>query len=83
MSSETTTPAVKRRDFLKVVGAGTAVASTMIGCTSEKVEKLIPYLVSPDEGPIGMSGRFVDEVRRKTGGERTEIVRVGRLDEAL
>ena len=41
-------PAVKRRDFLKVLGVGTA-ATTMLGCTSEKVEKLIPYLVSPDQ----------------------------------
>jgi hypothetical protein len=38
---------VKRREFLKVLGAGAAV-TTMIGCGSEKVERLIPYLVSPD-----------------------------------
>src|SRR5438477_8399786 len=39
---------VKRREFLKVLGVGTA-ATTMLGCTQEKVEKLIPYLVSPDQ----------------------------------
>ncbi|MGK2962517.1 MAG: molybdopterin-dependent oxidoreductase, partial [Gemmatimonadaceae bacterium] len=45
---------VKRREFLKVVGATTA-ATTAIGCTSESVEKLIPYLVSPDETVPGVS----------------------------
>ena len=45
---------VKRREFLKVIGATTA-ATTMIGCTSEHVEKLIPYFVSPDETVPGVS----------------------------
>ena len=38
---------IKRRDFLKVVGAGGAGA-TMFGCSTEGVEKLLPYVV-PDE----------------------------------
>jgi len=38
---------IKRRDFLKVVGAGGAGA-TMFGCSTERVEKLLPYVV-PDE----------------------------------
>ncbi len=38
---------IKRRDFLKVVGASGAGAS-MVGCSTERVEKLLPYLV-PDE----------------------------------
>ncbi|MEO8577375.1 MAG: molybdopterin-dependent oxidoreductase [Gemmatimonadales bacterium] len=54
---------VKRREFLKVVGAGTAAASTMIGCTSEKVEKLIPYLVSPDETVPGVSTYYATTCR--------------------
>jgi anaerobic selenocysteine-containing dehydrogenase len=45
---------VRRREFLKVVGAG-AAATTMIGCSSERVEKLIPYMVSPDETVPGVS----------------------------
>jgi molybdopterin-containing oxidoreductase family iron-sulfur binding subunit len=36
-----------RRDFLKLVGAG-AGAAAAAGC-SEKVEKLIPYVVQPEE----------------------------------
>lgn len=36
-----------RRDFLKVIGAGTGLAAS--GCATEIPEKLIPYVVQPDE----------------------------------
>jgi molybdopterin-containing oxidoreductase family iron-sulfur binding subunit len=62
MSSETKTPGVKRREFLKVVGA-TGAATTMIGCSSERVEKLIPYLVSPDETVPGVSTYYATTCR--------------------
>ena len=68
MSADATKPGVKRREFLKVVGAGTAVASTMIGCTSEKVEKLIPYLVSPDETVPGVSTYYATTCRECSAG---------------
>ncbi len=42
------TDGIKRRDFLKVIGAGGAGA-TMFGCSTERVEKLLPYVI-PDEG---------------------------------
>jgi molybdopterin-containing oxidoreductase family iron-sulfur binding subunit len=45
---------VKRRDFLKVLGAAGA-ATTTVGCFQEDVEKLIPYLVSPDDTVPGVS----------------------------
>ncbi len=61
MSSEKTA-SVKRRDFLKVVGAAGAT-TTMIGCSSEKVEKLIPYLVSPDETVPGVSTYYATTCR--------------------
>ncbi|MCJ7626924.1 MAG: molybdopterin-dependent oxidoreductase, partial [Longimicrobiales bacterium] len=41
------TDGIKRRDFLKVIGAGGAGA-TMFGCSTERVEKLLPYVI-PDE----------------------------------
>ncbi|MEO8909606.1 MAG: molybdopterin-dependent oxidoreductase [Gemmatimonadaceae bacterium] len=67
MSSEqegplTSPPTVKRREFLKVLGVGTA-ATTMLGCTSEKVEKLIPYLVSPDQTVPGVSNYYASTCR--------------------
>src|SRR5678816_3434660 len=62
MSSETKTSGVKRREFLKVVGAGGA-AATAIGCSSERVEKLIPYLVSPDETVAGVSPYYATTCR--------------------
>jgi Fe-S-cluster-containing dehydrogenase component len=62
MSSEKAAAGVKRRDFLKVVGAGTA-ATTMVGCSSESVEKLIPYLVSPDETVPGVSTYYATTCR--------------------
>jgi Fe-S-cluster-containing dehydrogenase component/formylmethanofuran dehydrogenase subunit B len=67
MSTEQDHPAfapstVKRRDFLKVLGVSTA-ATTMLGCASEKVEKLIPYLVSPDQTVPGVSTYYATTCR--------------------
>jgi anaerobic selenocysteine-containing dehydrogenase/Fe-S-cluster-containing dehydrogenase component len=58
---------VKRRDFLKVLGAGTA-ATTMLGCASETVEKLIPYLVSPDQTVPGVSTYYATTCRECSVG---------------
>ncbi|MFN2604500.1 MAG: nitrate reductase, partial [Gemmatimonadaceae bacterium] len=53
---------VKRREFLKVLGGG-AAATTMLGCASEKVEKLIPYFVSPDQTVPGVSDYYATTCR--------------------
>src|SRR5215211_7176867 len=53
MSESTKPSGVKRREFLKVLGAGTAAASA-VAC-SEPTGKLIPYLVSPDQTVPGVS----------------------------
>jgi Fe-S-cluster-containing dehydrogenase component len=53
MSEPTTTGGVRRREFLKVLGAGTAAASA-VAC-SEPTGKLIPHLVSPDQTVPGVS----------------------------
>ena len=58
---------VKRREFLKVLGVGTA-ATTMLGCASEKVEKLIPYLVSPDQTVPGVSNYYATTCRECSAG---------------
>lgn len=67
MSTEIEKTGVKRRDFLKVVGAG-AASATAIGCSSEKVEKLIPYLVSPDETVPGVSTYYATTCRECSAG---------------
>ncbi len=58
---------VKRREFLKVLGVGTA-ATTMLGCTQEKVEKLIPYLISPDQTVPGVSNYYATTCRECSAG---------------
>ncbi len=47
--TETSTPSgVRRREFLKILGA-TGAATAAIGCSTDRVGKLIPYLNNPDE----------------------------------
>ncbi len=62
MSNDTGSTGVKRRDFLKVLGAAGATVGT-VGCTSEKVGKLIPYLVHPDETVSGVSTYYASTCR--------------------
>ena len=45
---------LKRRDFLKIVGVGGAGA-TVAGCSTDKVERLIPYVVPPEEITPGVA----------------------------
>src|SRR5665811_681900 len=67
MSDESTATVVKRRDFLKVLGV-TGAATTMIGCSSERVEQMIPYLVSPDETVPGVSNYYASTCRECAAG---------------
>jgi molybdopterin-containing oxidoreductase family iron-sulfur binding subunit len=62
MSHDTGSTGVKRRDFLKVLGAAGATVSS-VGCSSEKVGKLIPYLVHPDETVAGVSTYYATTCR--------------------
>lgn len=45
---------IKRRDFLKVLGVGSAGAG-LVGCSTEKVEKLLPYVVPPEDITPGVA----------------------------
>ena len=52
MSDEMKRDPIDRRRFLSVVGVSTAGAAALSGCSTGKVEKLIPYLVQePDQVP--------------------------------
>ena len=53
---------VKRRDFLKILGATGAAVGT-VGCSPENAGKLIPYLVSPDETVPGVSTYYATTCR--------------------
>jgi molybdopterin-containing oxidoreductase family iron-sulfur binding subunit len=61
MSQDTTKTGVKRRDFLKVLGASSAVLATT--ACSEDTGKLIPYLVSPDDTVPGVSTYYATTCR--------------------
>src|SRR3989441_10559355 len=65
--TEPTKPAgaVRRREFLKVLGAGTAAATA---ACSEPTGKLIPYLISPDQTVPGVSTYYATLCRECTTG---------------
>ncbi len=58
---------VKRRDFLKVLGV-TGAATTMVGCSTGEVEKLIPYVSSPDNTVPGVSSYYATTCRECAAG---------------
>ena len=62
MSNEERPAGVKRRDFLKVLGASSAAVAT-VGCSSEKVGNLVPYLVHPDDTIAGVSNYYATTCR--------------------
>ena len=45
---------IKRRDFLKVVGVG-GVGAGLTGCSTESAEKLLPYVVPPEDITPGVA----------------------------
>ncbi|HSM61543.1 MAG TPA: twin-arginine translocation signal domain-containing protein, partial [Longimicrobiales bacterium] len=48
------TDGIKRRDFLKVLGVSGAGA-TLTACSTENVERLLPYVTMPEEITPGVS----------------------------
>ena len=49
-------------DFLKILGA-TGASTAVVGCSSEKVGKLIPYVASPDNTVPGVSQYYASTCR--------------------
>ena len=58
---------VKRRDFLKVLGAGTAGVATA-GCSTSDVERLIPYVVSAEDIVPGVPTWYTSTCRECPAG---------------
>jgi len=48
------TEGIKRRDFLKVVGVG-GVSAGLAGCSTDSPEKLLPYVVPPEDITPGVA----------------------------
>ncbi len=67
MSNDTESKGVKRRDFLKVLGTAGATVTT-VGCSTDKVQKLIPYLVHPDQTVSGVSTYYATTCRECAAG---------------
>jgi molybdopterin-containing oxidoreductase family iron-sulfur binding subunit len=67
MSPVTDKSGVKRRDFLKVLGASSAATATA-ACGGDQAEKLIPYLVSPDHTVPGVSTYYASTCRECPAG---------------
>ncbi|WP_372932300.1 4Fe-4S dicluster domain-containing protein [Mariniphaga sediminis] len=49
---------VSRRNFLKVLGLGTASAALIASCTKKPVEKAIPYFIKPEEITPGKAAYY-------------------------
>ncbi|HYV98178.1 MAG TPA: molybdopterin-dependent oxidoreductase, partial [Gemmatimonadaceae bacterium] len=70
MSESNVKAGVKRREFLKVLGATTA-AGTAAACgplAGDKPEKLLPYIVSPDHTVPGVSNYYASTCRECAAG---------------
>ncbi|MER3446895.1 MAG: nitrate reductase, partial [Candidatus Dadabacteria bacterium] len=48
MSESTKRGGIKRRDFLKIIAVAGGTAAITGGCSSQPVEKIIPYVIPPD-----------------------------------
>ena len=67
MTTESGSAGVKRRAFLKVLGA-TGAVSTLVGCDSDGIQRLIPYVVSPDQTVPGVSNYYATTCRECAAG---------------
>ncbi len=63
-----TNSTVKRREFLKVVGVTGAAAAVTACYPNDKVEKLIPYVTSPDNTVPGVSTYYATTCRECAAG---------------
>jgi molybdopterin-containing oxidoreductase family iron-sulfur binding subunit len=67
MSTEPESTGVKRRDFLKILGVAGAATAT-VGCGTDDVGKLIPYVHHPDQTVSGTSTYYATTCRECASG---------------
>jgi molybdopterin-containing oxidoreductase family iron-sulfur binding subunit len=69
---------IKRRDFLKILGLSSA-GTGLVGCAQEPAQKLIPYLVRPEEIIPGIPNWYASACRECPAGCGVHVkVREGR-----
>jgi molybdopterin-containing oxidoreductase family iron-sulfur binding subunit len=59
---------MNRRKFLRVLGVTGGGATALSGCSTDNVEKLIPYLVPPDNKVPGVASWFASTCRECPAG---------------
>jgi anaerobic selenocysteine-containing dehydrogenase/Fe-S-cluster-containing dehydrogenase component len=62
------TSSMDRRRFLKVAGVTGGGAAALAGCSTDRVEKLIPYIVPPDNQIPGIATYYATTCRECPGG---------------
>ncbi|HVE80007.1 MAG TPA: 4Fe-4S dicluster domain-containing protein [Gemmatimonadaceae bacterium] len=62
MSQSAGSSAVRRRDFLKILGTSAATTAA-VGCGRDEIERLIPYTVHPDQTVPGVSTYYATTCR--------------------
>src|SRR3954469_4192750 len=61
-------PTIDRRKFLTVLGASGAGAAALSGCSTDRVEKLIPYLVQSEDQVPGVSTWYASSCTECSSG---------------
>jgi molybdopterin-containing oxidoreductase family iron-sulfur binding subunit len=68
MSDESRPAPIDRRRFLTVLGTSSAGAAALAGCSTDRVEKLIPYLVQSEDQVPGVSTWYASSCTECPGG---------------
>ncbi|HEX5386307.1 MAG TPA: molybdopterin-dependent oxidoreductase [Gemmatimonadales bacterium] len=68
MADETDQTSINRRRFLTVLGASGAGAALLSGCSTERVQQLIPYLVQSEDQIPGIATYYASTCTECAGG---------------
>ena len=68
MSEESRPAPMDRRRFLTVLGASSAGAAALAECSTDRVEKLIPYLVQSEDQIPGLATWYASTCTECSGG---------------